>query len=624
MRTLTLTTTHLELDFPYDKQQVAEVKKVPGSRWDPVARIWTAPLTSSAPALDFARRWDFHIDPELARLEIPDGAPLRQLTLVDGDVHIHVPYDRVAVAAVKQIPGVKRDPEAQAWVAPRSSLSSAVKFADDFELDVAEELRDAAERTSGRALELLDLSSAKSDTLEVGEIPLRPHQRAAVRYVLETRRTFVCDDMGLGKSITAIAALEAAQQYPAVVTCPPNLTLNWEAEYKKWLPSRRVAVVRNRKEFPSDYDVVVVGHSNLHHYQKELAGHAGYVLDESHAFKNFDAQRTKAAVKMAKGAEFVICLTGTPITNRPAEFAPQLQILGRLDDFGGKVGYWRYYCAGFKDQWNRWNISGARHLDELNDKLRGSCMVRRRKEDVLEELPPVLHNRQLVEVPLGEYRKAEADIVRYVMERAKEIAAELGVSPGAAAVRAKLAAESQEHLVRISVLRRLAAQAKFDQVVEVVEELRDEGRKVVLAAHHRDVVGALADRFGGLRIQGGMKLEEVEAHKSRFQSDPAADVMTISMEAAKTGHTLTAAADVVFVELPWTPADVDQTYSRCHRIGQLGTVTAHYLLAAGTIDETIYELIESKRGVVDAATDGTSGEALAVSVLLDRFLPLDV
>lgn len=622
--TLTTTLEELLLVFPYDRQQVAEVKKIPKAKWDPIRRLWSAPLSSLNFAMDFAKKWDFHIDDDLLTLDIPMGTIRSEIEIVAGKVFVHVPYDRVAVAAVKHIPGIQRDHKAQAWSAPMTSLRSALKFADDFGLDVSEELRVMDSETAKKSDMLKELSQAREGILQVGAIPLRAHQRAAVEYVMETRRSFICDDMGLGKSITAIAALEADGAYPAVIMCPPNLTLNWLAEYKKWLPERTVEVVRNRKSFPDNYDVVVIGHSNIDFFQEELKNHNGYVLDESHAFKNFDAKRTKAAIKITKNGSMVLCLTGTPITNRPAEFAPQLQILGRLNDFGGKIGYWRYYCAGYKDQWNRWNVGGASHLDELNDRLRSTCMVRRRKEDVLDDLPPVLHNRQIIEVNLVEYRKAEADIVRYVTERAKQIALELGVSPGAAAVRAKMAAESQEHLVKISVLRRLAALAKFDAVVSMVDELRDEGRKVVIAAHHRDVVSALADRFGGLKIQGGMSTEEVEADKARFQTDPSADVITISMEAAKTGHTLTAAADVVFVEMPWTPADVDQTYSRCHRIGQKGTVTAHYVLAAETIDTRIYDLIERKRDVVDAATDGSEffGFESLTTALIDDLLKL--
>ena len=100
-----------------------------------------------------------------------------------------------------------------------------------------------------------------------------------------------------------------------------------------------------------------------------------------------------------------------------------------------------------------------------------------------------------------------------------------------------------------------------------------------------------------------MSVQEVEEAKRRFQeeNDP---VIVLSIQAAKTGHTLTAAQDILFVEQPWTPADVSQTYSRLHRIGQQGSVTATYMLTAGTVDEEIYDLLAEKRSVVDQATEG--------------------
>jgi SNF2 family DNA or RNA helicase len=207
---------------------------------------------------------------------------------------------------------------------------------------------------------------------------------------------------------------------------------------------------------------------------------------------------------------------------------------------------------------------------------------------------------------MREYAKAERDIVKYLQERAREIALELGQSPHSAAVIAKIKAESNEHLVRLSVLRRLSAKAKMPVIEEWVQAHIDEGKKVVIAGHHREVVDELARRFGGLKIQGGMSVEEVEEHKRKFQtlSVEEAPVIVLSVQAAKTGHTLTASQNVLFVELPWTPADVDQTYSRCHRLGQKGSVTATYMLASGTIDEDIYSLIERKRGVVNSAVEG--------------------
>ena len=146
----------------------------------------------------------------------------------------------------------------------------------------------------------------------------------------------------------------------------------------------------------------------------------------------------------------------------------------------------------------------------------------------------------------------------------------------------------------------------------------EEGRKVVVAAHHRDIVDEIANRHGGLKIQGGMNVHEVEAAKAEFQHGDV-QVMVLSIQAAKSGHTLTAAQDILFVEQPWTPADVSQTYSRLHRIGQTGSVTATYMLLSGTIDEQIYDLINSKRAVVDQATEGLgSGATTSTSDLVMR------
>ena len=431
----------------------------------------------------------------------------------------------------------------------------------------------------------------------------------------------------------AIATLEysskTADVYPAVIVCPPTLVLNWKAEWNRWLPHRNIAVVTNRKDFPvkGEYDVVVVGYSNVSHWEKELLGHKSYVYDESHYVKSPQAQRTKASVKMAKTAPkdgIVLCLTGTPVTNRPSEYAAQLDVLGKLKEFGGLWGFYRRYCNAYQDSFGQWNISGHSHLDELNDRLRGTCYIRRTKSQVMSELPPVVHSPILVEgTPAGmkEYKRAEVDIIKYITDRAKEIAIELGESPYSAAVVARIKAESNEHLVKLSVLRRLAAKAKMPAVEEWVRERIENGNKVVIAAHHRDIVDELARKFGNLRIQGGMDVNDIEAQKKRFQEAPVEDapVIVLSIQAAKTGHTLTAAQDILFVELPWTPADLDQTYSRLHRIGQKGSVTATYMMTDGTIDEEIYGLIEKKRSVVDAAVDGGefSDSAGAEQLVLD-------
>ena len=626
----------LVFDFPYDAEKVAAIKTINGAKWDKVAKLWKVPLTSIVAAREFALTNDFEITNELMKFTVNRNTPTRRVYAQDNWVFMKFPYERVMINAVKKLPQVTWDTKEKAWKVPVTSAQSVIEWADKFSIPIDDGVKEIAIA----ATEVLDrlISASRSVDAEIEVVglcgTLLPYQRAGVQYAAKAKRTFIADEMGLGKTIQAIAAIEythsTTASYPVVVVCPPSLVLNWKAEYEKWLPERKVVTISNRKLFPeSGYDVLVVGYSNISHWEKELLSHKSYVFDESHYCKTPTAQRAKSAAKLAKSVDkngIVLCLTGTPVTNRPAEYASQLDILGKLKEFGGLWGFYRRYCGAYQDNYGQWNISGHSHLDELNERLRGSCYIRRTKDQVLSELPPVIHSRVLVEgTPNGmvEYKKAEEDIIKYITDRAKAIALELGENPYSKAVAAKLRAESNEHLVKLSVLRRLSAKAKMPAVHEWIEAHITEGKKVVVAAHHRDIVDELAKKYGNLRIQGGMSVEEVEAQKKKFMnlSVEAAPVMVLSIQAAKTGHTLTVSQDCLFVELPWTPADIDQTYSRLHRIGQQGSVTSTYMLTAGTIDENIYRLIEKKRTVVNASVEGDMGESdISSSQLIFDFL----
>ena len=613
---LFLADDHLVAISPYDREEVEQIKAINGAKWDKVAKAWRIPMSSVVEARDFGERHGFIIDSQVLTFDLPQKLnPTFGVTLEKEFIYMSFAYDPVKVKAVKAIPSVTWHAKTMAWRAPISSLTECIEWAEKFNQPIPADLNQLASKLKKTHDESVMQSRSVDADMEVAGLPLLPYQRAGVKYAAQAKRCFIADDMGLGKTLQAIATLEYTKNsYPAVVVCPPNLVLNWQKEYEKWLPERKVVTVSDRKTFPEhkDFDVLVIGYSNINHWQKQIKDFRSFVFDESHYVKSPTSQRTKAAIKIARTAPregIVLCLTGTPVTNRPAEYASQLDVLGKLNAFGGLWGFYRRYCGAFRDRFGQWNISGNSNLDELNEKLRGNCYIRRTKDQVLKDLPPVRHSNVIVAgspAQMAEYRKAERDIVEYLVERAKQIALELGTSPGSAAVVAKIKAEANEHLVRISVLRRLAAKAKMDAVVEFIENHKEAGLKVVVAAHHRDVVDEIANKFGGLKIQGGMLVEEVEAAKSRFQEESTEDapVIVLSIQAAKTGHTLTASQDVLFVELPWTPADVDQTYSRCHRLGQKGSVTATYLLCEGTVDEEIYNLISRKRGVVNAATDG--------------------
>ena len=635
-----LDNTELIFKFPYDPQQVNDIKKVTGSRWDKVAKVWRVPITSISPARDFALKYQFEITSDILKFSAPTSLTTQsdqRVSIYDGMIYMKFPYERVIISTVKKIPAVSWDGQRYSWRAPMSSISQVVEWANSFNIPIDAEVTAISKTVNDKINTFIEASrSTDADISVTGLVgELLPYQKAGVSYAASARRTFIADEMGLGKTIQAIATLEylslsESDIYPAVVVCPPSLVLNWTYEISKWVPHRKVCPVTNRKTFPEkgSYDFIVIGYSNIQSWQPKLLEHGSYIFDESHYCKTSTAQRTKAAIKIAKSSKKntpVLCLTGTPVTNRPAEYASQLDILGRLKDFGGLWGFYRRYCAAYQDRFGQWNLSGHSHLDELNERLRGACYIRRTKDQVLSELPPVVHSRLVVDgsaAAMKEYVKAETDILRYIAERARQLAIEQGLPSYNAAVAAMIRAEANEHLVRLSVLRKLAAKAKMETALEWIQERIDNGKKVVVAAHHRDIVDEIAKKFGDLRIQGGMKVEEVEENKRRFQTLPVeeAPVIVLSIQAAKTGHTLTSSEECLFIELPWTPADIDQTYSRLHRIGQKGSVTATYMLTSGTIDEYIYSLIDNKRTVVNAAVEG--GEFAEVDGAVQLILKL--
>lgn len=610
--TLTLSGDTLVFEFDYDAGAVAAIKKIKGAFWDREKKIWTVPVAQHAEALGYAATWKFDVALDVLLLKIPELRGPAGLSLDDEWIWVDVPYEPVQIQFVKQIPGITWESKSRKWKAPRSSLQEAVAWADYLGVSVSEEIREVTRLHRERFEELAAASRATEADLEIEGLARqpRPYQAAGALFAAKARRCFIADDMGLGKTGQAIMAVEIDGAYPCVVVCPSSLVLNWKVEYEKWLPSKKVVVVKDRKNWPEDsYDVVVVGWANVSHWKERIAEHRGYVLDESHYAKTPTSARTKAIQKAVATAPdaMVLCLTGTPITNRPSEYVPQLAIIGALDTFGGDMGFYRRYCQAKRDRFGQWDFSGAANTDELNDKLRGEGLyIRRLKADVLGELPPVIHDPITIEGPaplMREYEKARKDIVSYVQEQARLLAEELGHDPDRAAIRAKIKTQNAEFAVRFAALRKISARAKLPFAYEWIDSQVEAGLQVVVAAHHREIVDEIAAKYGGVKIQGGQSVAEVEEAKRKFQAGKV-PVIVVSIMAGKEGHTLTAAQNILCVELPWTWADYDQLVSRLHRMGQTGVVQATSLLVQGTVDAKIWEMLERKRDITSSAVDG--------------------
>ena len=511
-----------------------------------------------------------------------------------------------------QLPAIRADPfcvpeldhfiaSRDVWVAPEA-------------LELLQEVREQHSRDAG----IVALSGATEAQLDVcglgGE--LKPFQRAGVRYLLAQRRTLLADEQGLGKTIEALAAIEADSAYPAVVVCPASLKLNWLRELQRWLPDRSVRTLVGtgvaRPNAESSYpaaaaDITVVNYDIVAARLDELRGlePRALVLDESHYCKNAAAKRTRAVQRLSAVLPhdgLVLALTGTPVMNRPAELISQLRILGRLGDFGSGAQFGKRFRGP------------DAHL-RLHWHLRSRCFVRRLKADVLPQLPA--KRRAIVPVELDnepEYRLAERDLIAWLQSQPLDLGE----------LRAKVAAALRaERLVRLNALKLLAARGKLAAALAWIHDFCSSGERLVVFAHHREIQRALLGRFpSALHILGDDSHAARDVALRAFQAPdgPANQLIVCSIEVAGQGLTLTRSSNVVFLELDWTPAKHDQAEDRCHRIGQEDSVNASYILAAGTIDETIATLLERKRAVIGAVTDGREDDEEGVVDALVREL----
>jgi len=423
---------------------------------------------------------------------------------------------------------------------------------------------------------------------------LEPFQWAGVRYVLDARRAFLADEQGLGKTVEALAALEADGAFPAVVVCPASLKLNWQREAARWLPHRTIALVEGRGSVPPRADITILNYEIVAAHRDELARRRprALIVDESHYCKNPQAKRTQAVRRLAAAVPddgLKLALTGTPVLNHAEELVAQLRVIGRLEDFGSGARFARQFSGELSEERLHWH-------------LRRRCFVRRLKRDVLPQLP---EKRQVV-VPIAldnvrEYRLAEDDVIAWLREQPLDLRE----------LNAKIAATLRaERLAQLGTLQRLAGRGKLHGALAWIHDFLASGEALVVFARHVEVQRAVMERFpGALHLIGADSAPARERAIAEFQDPSGPQLIVCATRVAAQGITLTRASNVAFLELEWTPAMHDQAEDRCHRIGQRDAVTAWYLLAAETIDETMARLIQRKRATVAAVTDGEAAEA---------------
>lgn len=518
-------------------------------------------------------------------------------------IKIIFPYDFPTLEKIRSLPGRKWVKENDYWICPINPTTLELLLQWGFELDV--ELN-----------QVLDSIIIRRERVETKPVPglkgtLMPFQSAGVSFIdLHNGRVLIADEMGLGKTIQALAWLQLhPESRPVVIITPSSLKINWEREIYKWMSDPNVEILSGESPYPPEKEIIIINYDILPKWVDTLIGYhyKTVITDECHFYKTNAARRTKAVKKLAKHALHFIALSGTPIENRPIEIYNAIKIINP-ELFPDYWYFIRRYCKATRTPFGM-DVSGASNMGELHRILKTSIMIRRKKEDVLTELPPKTYSVTPMEINnRDKYREAERDFISFLRKEKGESAAER--------------ASNAETLTRISYLKNLAAEGKIQAVKAWIKDFLAVESKLVIFCEHRIMVDKLTEEFSDIsvKIDGSVSQTDRQKAVDSFQEDPNVHLMIANMRAGGVGYTLTASSNVAIVEYPWNPAILDQAEDRCHRITQKNNVTVHNLVAVDTIEEKIIELIEKKRKIIGAVLDGKSYEKESIlSELLKQY-----
>lgn len=441
------------------------------------------------------------------------------------------------------------------------------------------------------------------------------YQKEGIAYALDKKRCILGDEQGLGKTVEAIGLLTATRAFPALVICPASLKINWQRELRKFGGLNAVILDdKNRATWQRFWEVkkqngqpcaevFIVNYESLRKFFVQRVRREGrftlksvdfderkdlfrtVIIDESHKCKTSSTQQAKFVQGIALGKEYILELTGTPVVNNNVDLIQQLTIMNRLGDFGGYTKFMARYCAGEHK---------SSHLKELNYLLRKYCFVRRLKKDVLTQLPDKTRSYLVTDIDnMKEYKEAERDIIKYLVKYQDADDEKIQRT-----IRGAI-------MVKMGLLKQISARGKVGGAKDIIHNIIDgeDGQKLIVFCYLKEVVAALKSEFkDAVTVTGDDTPQQKQYAVDRFQNDERVRLIILNYKSGGVGLTLTAASNVLFCEFPWTAADCVQAEDRAHRNGQKNAVNCVYLLGQNTIDEYMYQLIQTKKSISDGVT----------------------
>lgn len=431
-------------------------------------------------------------------------------------------------------------------------------------------------------------------------------------------RNFIANNIivhNCGKTVQSLMYLKLHPELrPALIICPATLKLNWEKEIRMWLGNKEKIELLYGKSFYEincDSTILIMNYEILGKteiIEKEVNGEKKkikilsndswcfylreigikiIIADECQRISGHKNICTKSFIKIKKKIKRFIPLSGTPIKNRPSEFFTVLNMLDPII-FNNRWSYLQRFC---NPKFNGFSYvyKGLTNGDELF-KLIHPLMIRRKKEDVLKELPPkttIIVPLECNKIELEKYLKAYKEIFEKDPDKKIEMRNE------------------------IEFLKQLTYVAKRDFVIDWIKTFLESDEKLVLFAIHRKVLDDIQKEFKdvSVRIDGSINLKDRQKAIEDFQKKDKIKLFLGQIRAAGEGITLTASRSVVFIELDWNPATHHQAEDRTHRISQESdAVFIYYLIANGTIENDIIDILQEKGKMLGKVLDGKEND----------------
>jgi SNF2 family DNA or RNA helicase len=489
------------------------------------------------------------------------------------------------------------------WFAERFPLT--FEPADYFERRVEEHLH------RERQIELVLAAEYQPPEFSLA-LPPRDYQRLAADLALRSGGLLLADDVGLGKTVSAIAALADPKSLPALVVTLTHLPKQWLAELNRFAPALRVDILRKGTPYPLERlrdmrgrfpDVIITNYHKLRGWADLLAGKMKTVVfDEAQELRLPSSHKYRAADHVAKAADVRMGLSATPVYNYGAEIHSVVDVVapGAL---GSREEFCREWCIG------RTGTEKVADPRALGTYLRTQgVMLRRTRADVKRELPPIQSIPHTIE--------ADASALNAVSARTAELARIILAQGGQMRGEKLRASEEMSNL-----LRQATGIAKAPYVAEFVRLLVESDEQVVLYGWHRAVFEIWKDRLANLNpvfYTGTESPTQKEENKRKFLAREAR-VLIISLRAgAGLDGLQKACRTVVFGELDWSPGVHEQCTGRVARDGQVDPVAAYFLLADAGSDPIVADVLGLKKQQADGIRDPNADLMESLPVDEDR------